>query len=133
MGSPLNVYTVFEIKSGKMVAAGTAEQCAEQLGITIGSFWTFRHRSGKGQGPYKIDEVELRETGIDDIIKLWDDSFSWLRDRSKPNNPYPCDGCMLRSICEFQDVYCGKWEGWYQTEHDRVAELLHNEARRIVR
>ena len=133
MGTPLKVYTVFDTKSEKMVAAGTAKQCAEQMDITEGSFWTFRHRSAKGQGSYRIEEVELKESGIDEIIKLWDDSFSWLRDRKKPENPYPCDGCMLRSICEFQDSFCEKWERWYQVEHERVSGLLHTEARRIVR
>lgn len=124
MSSPLKVYTVLEPKSGKIIAAGTAEQCANQMGITVGSFRTFRSRSGRENATYQIDEVEIRETGLDDMIKLWDDSFSWLRDRHRPANPYPCDGCMLRSICEFQDSFCEKWERWYQAAHDAAAEHL---------
>lgn len=133
MGSYLKVYAVFDAKSGDLVASGTAEQCADQMGITIGSFWTFRHRSSNGHGTYHIESVELKDSSLQDAIKLWDDSFSWLRERKKPENPYPCDGCMLRSICEFQDGFCEKWERWYQTEHERVSELLNTEAKRIVR
>lgn len=132
MGNPLKIYTVCDPMSGDILAQGSAEQCAEILGVTEKSFYTLRHWSNNGHGKYHIEAVEIHERDVENIIKLWDDSFSWLREREVTANPYPCDRCMRRSICEYQDTYCDKWEHWYQIEHERVSELLHQEARRIV-
>lgn len=47
-GSPRNHYTVYLRKTDEIVAVGTAEECALQLGLKRGSFYTIVGKTLKG-------------------------------------------------------------------------------------
>ena len=120
-------YAVIDRKNGQVVCEGSSHVCARCLGVTYESFFTLASRSKNGKCKYRIERIDGK-----DFEQSWDEMRIQLK-RSLVRIPYPCKGCMLRSICEFQDTYCQRWKRWYQAEHDRVAALLRREAKGIVR
>lgn len=118
-------YSVTERKSGKLLADGTTEECAQKLGMSYGSFLTMASRARRGIGKYEIVRIDdgpwQRE-----YAQNWDASFGWYRN-SKAQ--YPCDGCMRRAVCEFSDTYCPKWAAWFREAHEAAAAALGGQSR----
>lgn len=120
------IYNVYDGETGELVASGTTEECSKKLGITTGSFHTYKTKSYHGRGKYHI-ESRLEDSGMSKLASEWDRLFGWFR-RKKDSRTYPCDGCMRRSICEFSDAYCEKWEAWYRYEHGKNAKRIKDAA-----
>lgn len=124
-------YAVIDRKNGQVVCEGASHVCARCLGVTYESFFTLASRSKNGKWRYRIERID-KEPDTAALARSWDTMRKqWKMELA--HIPYPCQGCMVRSICEFQDTYCQRWKRWYQAEHDRVAALLRREAKGIVR
>lgn len=52
----MSIYAVYDKRDDSLLACGTAEECAERLGIGIPSFYAFVSRSGerKRRSVYKV-------------------------------------------------------------------------------
>lgn len=114
-------YEVREIKSGKLIAKGSTEECAKKMGVTYGSFLTLASRYRRGLSKqYAIERLD-DTTWQKECIQKWDAAFGWYRE-SKAK--YPCEGCMRRASCEFTDTYCPKWAEWFRAAHEAAAATL---------
>lgn len=120
-------YEVFDGKTGKKIAEGTAEECAKKMKISVGSFRTIRSRAYHGRGKYHIESSRERKQ-MEEMAEVWDRQFKWARE-NLIRVRYPCDGCMRRSICEFTDTYCPKWAAWFREAHEAAAAALGGQSR----
>lgn len=116
------IYDVYDGETGELVASGTTEECSKKLGITTGSFHTYKTISYHGRGKYHI-ESRLEDSGMSKLASEWDRLFGWFRQK-KDSRTYPCDGCMSRALCEFTDTYCPRWAEWFRAAHEAAAATL---------
>lgn len=121
-------YAVTERSTGKLVARGYSEECAAKMGITYGSFLTIASRARRGVGKFVVTRIE-NDNEMRECAKRWDEAFGWFLEKMYS---YPCTGCMMRSICEFSDTYCKKWEAWYRYEHGKNTKRIKYATGRTV-
>lgn len=58
----MKVYEVYSAETGKFLAEGTVKECAEQLGISAGSFYRVMHSATSfGHSKYIVEEVTPKE------------------------------------------------------------------------
>ena len=113
-------YVVRNRETGQVVCEGTSHWCAKSLGITYESFLTMSSRSKSGKWRYLVERIYVEE-----FAQSWDQMRNRLK-RELARIPYPCNGCMRRSVCEFQDTYCEKWKAWYMNEYEREAGRIRH-------
>lgn len=103
-------YLVYSRTNGKLLASGSAKECAAALGLAYGSFLTMHSRCKHGETVrYKIirtNPVSKRQTKIPERI------------------PYPCTGCMNHTYCMHSGDYCETFGKWFSVEYDIAVEKL---------
>lgn len=58
---PYHSYRVYRRKTGRMVASGTAEQCAKQLCITVKYFYSLVGDARRGENGYIVETEEMAD------------------------------------------------------------------------
>ena len=113
-------YLVTIRQNGRIVARGTAEQCARALGIACSSFQAIASRARHGRSPYRVDRSEDVQWRSEAAAR-WDQMFGWYR---AGKLQYPCPGCVSRALCSYTDQYCPDFARWFAASYNRSASLL---------
>ena len=58
-------YVVRDRKTNKILAKGTAVDCADTLSTTVRSFYNLAYRARRGKGYYKVDILEISDSTDD--------------------------------------------------------------------
>lgn len=112
------VYTIISASTKKIIAEGTLQECAEQLKMQKNSLLTRISMEKKKENPAIIAIVKNQTMTAEES---WNSAFGWYR---ASKSEYPCTGCTYRSVCEFSDTYCKRWEAWYKAAHNAAADAI---------
>lgn len=106
-------YIVRERETGRELARGSAQQCADALGLTRHSFVTTASLARRGRTRYIIERIDDR------------------RPKPTPDKAvYPCGTCRRAAHCYGADQVCPAWQRWFEQSYDTAAQCIRMAARK---
>lgn len=106
-------YIVRERETGRELVRGSAQQCADALGLTRHSFVTTASLARRGRTRYIIERIDDR------------------RSRPDPGKAgYPCSGCPSSTHCSGMHEVCPAWRRWFTEGYAAAAQRIRAAAQK---
>lgn len=132
MDGRVKAYRVRDIYTNKVIVEGTAQQCADALGIAVSTLRSDICRNLRGitrSRRYKYEVIGWSEKHRLEAdmaaMAMWDYTVHNLRvwlGLEAEDCDYPCKGCMNRVYCGHTGESCAEWQSWFNKSFN-VAKL----------